>query len=170
EYLRDRRVADRGITSFEGRAAPVDPATYYGNPNDSYVRANVHLASGFIEHRLDRMTVRNRAMFGDYNRGYQNYVPGAVAADRSTVALTAYNNATLRKNLFNQTDFVSPVSTGSVRHTFLFGTEFGVQLTGNFRNTGFFNNTVTTVNVPYNDPFVTSSVVFRQSATDADNH
>jgi catecholate siderophore receptor len=170
EYLRDRRVADRGITSLAGRPAPVDPSTYYGNPDDSHVRADVHLASASVEHRLSRMTIRNRAMFGDYDRGYQNYVPGAAAADRSTVALTAYNNATRRKNLFNQTDFLLPVSTGRVRHTLLFGTEFGLQLTDNLRNTGFFNNTATAVNVPYNDPVVALPVVYRQSASDADNH
>ena len=149
EYLHDRRVADRGITSFQGRAVAVDPATYYGNPDDSYVRADVHLASSLVEHHLDRVTIRNRTMLGNYDKGYQNYVPGATAADRTTVALSAYNNATRRKNLFNQTDLVSAVSTGRLRHTLLFGSEFGVQLTENFRNTGFFNNTLTTVNVPY---------------------
>src|SRR5262249_34529822 len=51
EYLHDRRVADRGITSFQGRAAEVDPSTYYGNPNDSLVRADVHLTSTLVEHR-----------------------------------------------------------------------------------------------------------------------
>src|SRR5439155_8187585 len=135
EYLHDRRVADRGITSFQGRAVAVDPATYYGNPDDSYVRADVHLASSLVEHHLDRVTIRNRTMLGNYDKGYQNYVPGATAAARTTVALSAYNNATRRRNLFNQTDLVSAVSTGRLRHTLLFGSEFGVQLTENFRNT-----------------------------------
>lgn len=170
EYLHDIRVADRGITSFQGRAVPVNPATYYGNPNDSHVRAEVHLTSALIEHRLNRVTVRNRTMFGAYDRFYQNYVPGPTAADRSTVALTAYNNATRRKNIFNQTDILSTLSTGKVRHTVLVGAEFGRQITDNFRNTGFFNNTATTMNVPYNNPMVTTPVTFRQSATDADNH
>ena len=170
EYLHDRRVADRGITSFQGRAVPVDPSKYYGNPNDSYVRANVHLASALVEHRLNHITIRNRSTFGDYDKGYQNYVPGVTAADRSTVALSAYNNATRRQNLFNQTDLVSVVSTGGVQHTLVVGSEFGRQLTDNFRNTGFFNNTATTVNVPYNDTVIATPVVFRQSATDADNH
>ena len=170
EYLHDRRVADRGITSFQGRAAAVDPATYYGDPNNSYVRADVHLTSALVEHQLNRAMIRNRTMFGDYDKAYQNYVPGVVSADRSTVALTAYNNATRRKNVFNQTDLVLPISTGAVRHTFVVGSEFGLQLTDNFRNTGFFNNTSTTINVPYEKPSINTPVVFRQSATDADNH
>ena len=44
EHLHDTRVADRGITSFEGRPADVDVSTYYGNPADSHVRAAVDLA------------------------------------------------------------------------------------------------------------------------------
>ena len=32
EHLRDTRVADRGITSFQGRPADVDIDTFYGNP------------------------------------------------------------------------------------------------------------------------------------------
>src|SRR5262249_45879560 len=121
EYLHDTRVADRGITSFQGRAVPVDPATYYGNPNDSHVRAGVHLGTASVEHRLGRVTVRNRTMFGDYDRFYQNYVPGATAPDQSSVALSAYNNATHRKNVFNQTDIASALVTGSVKHNVVVG-------------------------------------------------
>jgi catecholate siderophore receptor len=170
EYLHDTRVADRGITSFQGRAVSVDPATYYGNPSDSHVRADVHLASALVEHRMGRVTIRNRLMYGDYDRFYQNYVPGATSVDRSTVALTAYNNDTSRKNLFNQTDLVSEVSTGKLRHTILIGAEYGRQLTDNFRNTGFFNNSATTLNVPFENPTISVPVTYRQSATDADNH
>ena len=50
------------------------------------------------------MTIRNRTLVGNYDRFYQNFVPGAVTADRTQVALTAYNNATERTNVFNQTD------------------------------------------------------------------
>ena len=39
EYLNDTRVADRGITSFQGRPVDVDPSTFYGNPADSHVAA-----------------------------------------------------------------------------------------------------------------------------------
>ena len=57
-----------------------------------------------------------------------------------------------------------------MQHTLLAGAEVGRQLTDNFRNTGFFNNTATTLSVPYADPTITTPVTFRQSATDADNH
>ncbi len=171
EYLRDHRTADRGITSWQGRPAPVPMDLFYGNPDDSYVRATVNLVTSLIEHRIaSGLEIRNRTQFGDYERGYQNYVPGAVSADQTTVALTAYNNATQRKNIFNQTDFTYRVSTGGVRHALLGGVELGRQLTDNFRNTGYFNNTATSLAVPYANPSIATPVTFRQSASDADNH
>ncbi len=170
EYFRDSRVADRGISSFRGRPADVDVSTYYGNSSDSHARATVGLASAAVEHRIGSVTIRNRTLFGDYDRAYQNYVPGAVTADRTMVALTAYNNATNRQNLFNQTDVIATFQTGSIRHTMLVGAEIGRQTTDNFRNTGFFNDSATSILVPFSDPETTTSVTFRQNATDADNH
>jgi catecholate siderophore receptor len=171
EHLHDGRVADRGITSFQGRPADVDIDTYYGNPADSHVRADVDLATALVEHTAASVTVRNRATFGAYDRGYQNYVPGAVTADKSQVSLSAYNNATRRDNLFNQTDVVWKASTGPVKHTVLAGVELGRQGTDNLRDTGYFGNTSTTLLVPYAAPTIsTPPVTFRQSATDADNH
>jgi catecholate siderophore receptor len=170
EHFRDTRVADRGITSFQGRPADVGIDTFYGNPDDSRVKALVDLASAAVEHRFGALTLRNRTLFGDYDRSYQNYVPGAVTADKSKVALTVYNNATRRENLFNQTDLTYALDAGAVRHTLLVGAEVGRQSTDNFRNTGFFNNSATSILVPYDNPTIDTPVTFRQSATDADNH
>ncbi len=170
EHLHDRRVADRGITSFQGRPVDVDIATYYGNPDDSRVRADVDVTAAVVEHQLTFGTLRSQTLVGRYDRSYQNYVPGAVTLDRRQVALSAYNNATTRTNVFNQTDLVVPIATGTVYHTLLAGAEVGRQLTDNFRNTGYFNNTATSILVPYGNTMITTPVTFRQSATDADNH
>jgi catecholate siderophore receptor len=43
-------------------------------------------------------------------------------------------------------------------------------LTDNFRNTGYFNDKTTSLQVPFNDPTTSVAVTWRQSATDADNH
>ena len=171
EHLHDTRIADRGITSFQGRPADVAISTYYGNPDDSHVRANVDLTTALVEHTAGRWSFRNRATFGAYDRGYQNYVPGVVTADKTQVSLSAYNNATQRDNFFNQTDVVWTGATGSVKHTLLAGVELGRQGTDNFRNTGYFDNTVTSILVPYDNPTIFDPpVTFRQSDTDADNH
>jgi catecholate siderophore receptor len=170
EYFNDKRVADRGITSFQGKPADVDISTFYGNPDDSRVRFHVNLGTANISHQAGRASIRNRTMFGDYDRFYQNYVPGVVTADQSEVSLSAYNNATQRRNIFNQTDFTYSANTGKIRHTILAGTEVGRQLTDNFRNTGFFNQSSTTFLAPYSNPTINEPVSFRQSATDANNH
>jgi len=170
ERLHDTRTADRGITSYNGKPADVPTDTYYGNPNDSQVRADVNFITGSFEHQAGDLNIRNHTLFGDYDRGYQNYVPGAVNATRTQVALTAYHNATQRRNFFNQTDLTYGAATGAVHHTLLGGIELGTQRTDNFRNTGYFNNTTTALLVPYDQPTTTTPVTFRQSATDADNH
>ena len=170
EHLRDNRIADRGIPSFRGRPAEMDISAYFGDPTNSNVHANVNVGTVTVEHEMGRLTIRNRTSIGDYNRGYQNFVPGVVSADQTQVSLSAYNNATQRRNLFNQTDFIYAVATGRIRHTLLAGVEAGRQLTDNLRNTGYFKNTATSILVPYGDPTINARTVFRQSATDANNH
>ena len=169
EFFRDVRVADRGITSFGGRPLDVDAGTFFGNPEQSHVAARVNVGWALVEHQAGRLNVRNRTLIGDYDRGYQNFVPGAVSADRSSYSLTAYNNATQRRNVFNQTDATWTASTGEVRHTLLGGMELGRQRTDNFRNTGYFNGTSTTLMVPLAEPATLTPATFRQNATDADN-
>src|SRR5438093_5722018 len=85
EHLHDTRVADRGIPSFQGRPADLDVSTFFGDPARSHVRARVDLGSATVEHHPGRLTIRNRTLFGDYDRFYQNFVPGSVAADKSRV-------------------------------------------------------------------------------------
>ena len=169
EHFHDRRVADRGITSYRGRPADVPLSTFFGNASDSHVRADVDLAGVSIEHHVAGFTIRNRTVAGNYDRGYQNYVPGAATDDRTRVALSAYNNATARLNVFNQTDVVRMAQTGRVRHTVLAGAEVGRQRSRNFRSTGYFDNTATSVLVPFANPVTDAPVTYRQSATDADN-
>lgn len=170
ELFHDARVADRGVPSFQGKPADLPIETYFGNPNDSHVRANVDLLSSVVTHQVGKLTIRNRSLFGNYDRGYQNYVPGAVDAAKTLVALSAYNNSTKRRNFFNQTDVTYFVATGRVKHALLAGTEVGWQATDNFRNTGFFNNKTTSIQVRYDDPLTTVPITFRQKATDANNH
>jgi catecholate siderophore receptor len=170
ETFHDERTADRGISSFGGRPLDVDRATFFGNADLSTSRANVNVLTTSLEHRFsERMTLRSRVSYGDYDKFYQNVFPGAVDATGRNVSIAAYNNATQRRNLFHQTDFVF---TG-FGHTVLAGVELGRQVTDNFRNTGYFTSVganVTNVLVPLSSPTTSLPVTFRQSATDADNH
>jgi catecholate siderophore receptor len=170
ENFSDNRGSDRGIPSFQGKPIETGAATFFGNPDDNKVRALVNIGTMAIEHQAGRAHLTNRTSIADYDRGYQNFVPGAVTADGQQDSLSAYNNATQRRNIFNQTDLTYSMRTGSIRHTLLAGVEAGRQLTNNFRNTGYFNNTGATLLVPVSNPVIHTPVTFRQSATDADNH
>ena len=173
EHFHDARVADRGVSSLNGR--PVDTATrtFFGSPTQSPTQATVNLVSSVFEHRVGtQLTVRNRVSYGDYDKFYQNVFPGAVNAAASTVAISAYNDATTRQNVFNQTDVIATVQTGRVRHTVLMGAEFGRQATANLRMTGFFSSlgaNVTSFNAPLSSPTIALPMQFRPGATDANN-
>src|SRR5581483_4824663 len=144
--------------------------TYFGNPDVSHVFADVDLGSVLIEHQAGPVNIRNRTLIGNYDRGYQNFVPGAVTADGTQDSVSGYNNATWRRNLFNQTDVAYTLHTGRIKHALVSGIEAGRQLTNNFRNTAYFNNSSTTLIVPLTATVFSTPVRFRQSATDADNH
>ena len=170
ELFNDERTVDRGIPSFQGRPSDADITTFFGNPDESYSILRVHAASALVEHATSNgLTVRNRSRWTTYDKFYQNSFPGAVNAEGTQVNLAAYNNATDRTNLFNQTDVTLALGTGPVRHTLLLGGEIGRQETENFRNTGYYNDATTSIAVPFDAPTVETPITFRQSATDADN-
>lgn len=176
EHFKDDRTADRGIPSLGGRPLETDPATFFGDPDQSPTWAKVNAFSALIEHDFGNgALLRNRTRYADYDKFYQNVFPGAVNPANATVAISAYNNLTTRQNLINQTDLTFSVDTGSVTHRFLTGIELADQDTDNFRETGYFPAATaggaerTSVSVPLSNPRTNLPLVFRQAATDADN-
>jgi catecholate siderophore receptor len=170
EHFEDDRIADRGVSSFQGRPLDVDPSTFFGNASASPTGSTLDSFTAFIEHAFSNgVTLRNHTRYSDQDKFYQNVFPGAVSADGTMVALSAYSNATTRESLFNQTDLTFKFNTGTFAHTFLTGVELGKQDTANFRNTGFFSGNATSISVPLSNPTTTLVPTFRQSATDADN-
>ncbi len=174
EYFHDDRVADRGVSSFQGRPVKTAASTFFGDPAQSHSEATVHAAFATLDHAFaNRITLRNSTRFGRYEKFYQNVYPGAVNATGTAVALSAYNNATDRDNLFNQTDLVLPFATGGVKHQVVIGLELARQETDNLRLTGYFTTvspTTTFVSVPLGHPRTTLPLAFRPNATDAHNH
>ncbi|MBY0504981.1 MAG: TonB-dependent siderophore receptor [Bryobacteraceae bacterium] len=168
EFFRDHRFADRGVTSVAGLPASVPLRTFFGNPDESRARADVNLGSATVEHQAGRLNLRNRTLFGHYDRFYQNFVPGVVNA-ASQVSLSSYNNATARLNAFNQTDATYALETGPIRHTLLTGVEVGRQASDNLRLTGYFDGVETAVLAPLAQPTIFTPLAFRPNATDANN-
>ena len=172
EHFKDNRTADRGIPSFAG--APLStttPRTFFGDPSVSYADALVNIGTASIEHTTAGLvTLRNRSQFADYDKIYQNVYPGAVTPAGTEVNILAYNNATKRRNLFNESEISYRLVTGPISQILLGGFSVGRQITDNFRNTGYFNDSAAAFLAPVSNPTVAVPVTFRQSATDADNH
>lgn len=174
ERFHDERVADRGVPSLNGRPVDVHPSTFFGNPAQSPVDANVDAFDATVDHAFSNgVNLRNHLRWADYDKVYQNVYPGAVDAAAQTVSISAYNDATTRENLFNQTDLTWQAATGRIQHTLLVGAEFGRQVTDNRRLTGYFGapgSAATSVQVPLSNPISTAPLGFRPSASNADNH
>jgi catecholate siderophore receptor len=135
EYFDDYRTVDRGVPSRDGRPLDIDESTFFGNPELSYAEATVNLANATIEHDFsETLRLRNHTQYGDYDKVYQNVYPNSAVNAAGNVTLDAYQSGTQRENLFNQTDLIWRISTGSVEHTLLAGAELGRQDTDNSRN------------------------------------
>jgi catecholate siderophore receptor len=170
EHFYDYRTADRGIPSFQGHPADADTRTFFGDPSQSWSDARINVGTALIEHDLaPALQIRNRTVYGDYNKVYQNVFPGSVDSTGALVSISAYNSRNDRNNLFNQTELTYRVATGSVGHTLLGGIEAGRQVSRNLRNTGFFDGTETSVTAPLANPTISRPITFRPSETDANN-
>ncbi len=167
EYFHDRRTADRGVPANGDEPIRGFTRTFFGDPDKSFARANVNLATLAIEHRFaEGLTLKNRMMFGDYDKFYQNIFPASFSAATGQVALSGYNNRNDRRNLFSQTDLVWENRLAGVDQTLLVGFEVGRERSRNKRMTASFTGSNT---VPVADPTVDANVIFAPSATDADN-
>lgn len=185
EYFHDERTADRGIPSypnaFNGTRHPVESnrETFFGDAAGSPAWVNVNAFNALLEHDFgDGTVLRNRSRYAAYDKFYQNVYPEKVNPAVTTVELKAYNNATDRQNLFNQTDLTFSAATGAIGHNFLLGAEFGRQQTDNLRRSGSFLDparapclTVSadrkTCVVSLDNPSVTVPVTYANGGSDA---
>jgi catecholate siderophore receptor len=168
EYFEDERVTDRGVPSFQGRPVAVDVSTFFGNQELSPADATVKALNASLEHKFDNgMTIRNRTRYAEYDKFYQNvFASGAATAD-GTVPVDAYNSATDRENLFNQTDLLFSVDTGAIKHKLLTGVELGRQETDNLKRFAIFAEASPTVTL--SDPIYRGAIDFQSRTPSNDN-
>lgn len=179
EHFEDDRTLDRGLPSFtqpghsRGEPLKVNESTYFGSPDDSFSTAEVDALNGRITHEFaNGVLLTNQTRYADYAKFYQNVFPsGAYNATTNRVQLGAYNNATDRTNLINQTDLTIAGHALGFEHKLLVGAELSRQDTENFRETGYFNAAGTQRNttVTPQDSVYQGPVVFRHATSDADN-
>jgi catecholate siderophore receptor len=167
EYFHDRRTADRGVPANGNEPIRGFTRTFFGDPDKSFAKAGVNLATIAVEHRLaEGLTLKNRTMFGDYDKFYQNIFPASFNPTTQRVTLSGYNNRNDRKNLFSQTDLVWENRLAGIDQTLLMGFELGRERSRNRRMTAGF---VGSNSVPVSDPTVDANVIFAPSATDSNN-
>ena len=167
ELFHDRRTADRGVPADGDEPIRGFNRTFFGDPADSFARADVNLAIIAIEHEFaGGLTLRNRTMFGDYDKFYQNIYPTGFDAGTGLVTLGAYNNHNDRRNLFSQTDLIWETRLGGIDQTLLLGFEVGREKSRNLRNTGTIGGGNST---PLTDPTVDVDVVWGPLTSDANN-
>ena len=167
EYFHDRRTADRGVPADGGDPILGFTRTFFGDPDQSFERANINIATLAIEHRFGPgLTLRNRTLLGDYRKFYQNVFPAKFDPSTNLVSFSAYNNLNNRKNLFNQTDLVWNNRLAGIEQTLLLGFEIGSEKSRNKHLTGSFPKGDT---APVSDPTIDAEVVYSAIASDADN-
>jgi len=167
EFFHDRRTADRGVPADGDEPIRGFTRTFFGDPDKSFAKADVNLATIAIEHRIaDGLTLKNRTMFGDYNKFYQNIYPNSFNATTGRVALAGYNNRNDRRNLFSQTDLMWENRLAGIDQTFLVGFEVGGEKSRNKRLTA---TSISPSSVPVDHPTVDADVTFSALPSDADN-
>ncbi|ATC24377.1 MULTISPECIES: TonB-dependent siderophore receptor [Caulobacter] len=178
EHFEDDRIADRGVPARylpAGATRPVTPLrtprdVFFGDPAASPTWTNTDALTLFVAHQIsERVSIRNRTRYADYDKFYQNVFTGAVNAAETAVPISAYNNRTQRKNLINQTDLNADLMLGGVTHKLLVGAEFGRQETSNLRLEGRFAGGATTVTVPVTAPTINQPISWVAIASSGDN-
>jgi catecholate siderophore receptor len=177
EHFQDQRTVDRGVPSFNGRPAPAARRVFFGDPDFSRAATRVDRLSALTQYApSETLTLRNRTVFGVYDKYYQNsYAAGAARAGvtgaPATAPLQAYSTDNDRRNLFNQSDLVWNFKAGSIEHTLLAGVELGRQVSDNRRRTGFYAGGASQILVPFPSPTLRNSgITLLATPSDANNH
>ena len=174
EHFQDRRTADRGVPSYQGRPIEGDPARFFGNPDASTSRVRVTALNAQLDVDLGGGTsLQTRSRFAHYDKFFQNAFPGPVrqGGEGLEVALLAHDSRMRRTNLFQQADLNWTSRAGGLEHKLVAGVEIGRQQGDNRRETGFFANdpAATVLWVPISRPTSQVPVVYQRRATDPDN-
>jgi catecholate siderophore receptor len=163
EYLRDDRVADRGIPSLASRPITGFEQQFFGVPgvNRSVIEAHIGKLR-FEGTPADNVKVFSTLLYGEYDKIYTNvYANGAATAQNGTVALAGYSDPTKRQNFLAQAHLQWDIATGAIDHKFLFGMEYGDQRSANRRINATLSNTLFNLVTP-----VFPTVTFNAPARD----
>ena len=162
EYFKDKRFNDRGLPSQNNGVYKTDPKTFFGNPNDNQVEAEINSVYSIVNHDFSpTLNLKYYTRFTNTDKFYQNTYVDSAVKDNGDITLKAYNDTTNRNNFTNQTDLTKKFETNSIKHTALFGFEVSRQDSKNYRNTGYFNNTSESATISINNPLNFDYIIYR---------
>ncbi|MEO0617518.1 MAG: TonB-dependent siderophore receptor [Pseudomonadota bacterium] len=180
EYVEDDRVVDRGVPSQVVAGGPDVPLegfrdTFFGSPDQNFTTFEASILRARVEHSFNESLRGNvTAQWADYDKLYQNLYPSesvtVTSGSFADVELDGYRDPTERENLILQANLIGEFDTAAVRHTVLFGFEYGDQKTTNSRLDNVFaaNNDDQLV-IPFSDPLAIPEFGFTNLVRDRDS-
>ena len=128
EYVDHERFIDRGIpTGSNGDPVERFDRVVFGDPNVNVTRLKAHIFMANLEHRFsDSMKGKVTALYGDYDKLYQNFYAASYSEANSpgVVTLDGYVDTMQRENLILSGNLIKEVSFANMSHRFLLGAEF----------------------------------------------
>ena len=128
EYVDHERFIDRGIpTGSNGDPVERFDRVVFGDPNVNVTRLKAHIFMANLEHRFsDSMKGKVTALYGDYDKLYQNFYAASYSEANSpgVVTLDGYVDTTQRENLILSGNLIKEVSFANMSHRFLLGAEY----------------------------------------------
>ncbi|HJV48800.1 MAG TPA: TonB-dependent siderophore receptor [Geothrix sp.] len=168
EHFEDRRTTDRGLPGLNGRPYEAPRERFFGDPAQSPSTAVVDAFTAKVDSTLaPDLVLRNAFRATRYDTLRQNVQPNSVV-DPATglLKISAYSQANLRTNFFNQTELEWRGQFWGLEHVLLAGLEVGHQDSDNTRLTGYFG-AATTATVGVADP---RASVTRWAAANSDTN
>jgi len=92
-YLNDKRFADRGIPSQNGRPANVSREKFFGSVEQNFAYSRVSAFNFRIKHQLnDHIQLRNAFRVSENDRLYQNAYPASAVDNLGQLKMKAYHH------------------------------------------------------------------------------
>ncbi len=133
-HVQEYDTPDYGLPWLFERPAPVNPGNFYGFKDNDYLRTNVDVVTGRIEHEFsDSLSLHSQIRYGSYGRAGritepQIIYPGVTRATPLSAILVNRNQIAVQSTetlLDWQADATLRFSTGPLAHTVVTGIEAG---------------------------------------------
>lgn len=132
DYLKDKRLADRGVPSYKGRPVDVPIETYFGAANGrdrAFVQSEVSSGTVTLDHAFsDTLNLHSVLRAYDYSldrnyTGIGNISSGAAP----TVSIGQTRRLRDERGVYLQNELNQKIQWGTTRHQILYGVELGQQ-------------------------------------------